>query len=167
MTKGSITLAILSVAQFSLLLLIYFKSGLIDQDMWAGESTISPDSVQRIDANSARVAEAATDRLVMTESQLRRIIQEEFRSQIEPTAPNSPQQEAQLTAMQEVDDAVMTSRRDFVSGQLDYYSSVGSISSVEMAQLQMNIAGLDERARKEMMFRLNRALNTGVLSADF
>ena len=167
MTKGSITLAILSVAQFSLLLLIYFKSGLVDQDLRAGRSVIPADPVRRLHANSVGVAEASMDPVVMTESQLRRIIREEFRSQIERTVPNVPQQEKQLTAMQEVDDAVMTSRRDFVSGQLDYYSSVGSISSVEMAQLQMNIAGLDERARKEMMYRLNRALNTGVLSADF
>lgn len=167
MTKGSITLAVLSVAQFLLLLLIYFKSGLVDQDSWAGRSAISPDPVRRFHANRVGVAEAATDSVVMTESQLRRIIQEEFRSQIEHTVPNGPRQEIQLTAIQEGDDAVMTSRRDFVSGQLDYYSSVGSISSVEMAQLQMGIAELDERARKEMMYRLNRALNTGVLSADF
>ena len=167
MTKGSITLAVLSVAQFLLLLLIFFESGWVNQDSKAEGSAILNDSDRHLRESSGGTMNADVRPAVMTESELRRIIQEELRSHIYRIGLNSSQQETPLPVVQKVDDAVMESRRDFVLGQLDYYSSVGSISSAEMAQLQMEIAKLNENGRTEMMSRLNRALNSGVLKGNY
>ena len=166
MSRGTLILAVICGAQFVLLLLIYSRTDAVSE---APQISNLPASVDPFPHSVAR----SNDRIrswpgndLITEHRLRQIIQEELRSHTRHVALNSPQQETQPAAGQDVDNAVMASRRDFVLGQLDYYSSVGTISSAEMAQLHGSIAKLDEGGRKEMMSRLNRALNSGELSAD-
>ena len=100
------------------------------------------------------------------EGRMYQIIQEELQSHLGQMDLNGSQEEAQIPAGREADGAVAAAQRDFVLGKLDYYSSVGSISSAEMAQLQMEIAKLDESGRTEMMSRLNRPLNSGALKGN-
>ena len=57
----------------------------------------------------------------------------------------------------------MQSRRDAVSHQIEYYSSVGHISELEMQNLQTDIAHLDAAGRRDMFRRLVQELNSGRL----
>ena len=52
---------------------------------------------------------------------------------------------------------------DAVSRRIDYYVSVGTISDVEMQQLQTEIAKLGEADRRRMLGKLVNALNSGRL----
>lgn len=166
MSRGALILAAISGAQFVLLLLIYSKTDAVQEDLQTSKAPASPGSLLHSGVRSKDQIGSGPGNESITERRLRQIIQEELRSQAKNAGLNNSQQETQPPAEQDVNDSVMASQRDFVLGQLDYYSSVGSISSADMAQLHMAIAKLDERGRREMMSRLNRALNSGTLKAD-
>jgi hypothetical protein len=99
------------------------------------------------------------------ESTLRRVIREEIESvdqidrieltsagQVAGTGPSSPPHDPTRVAA--------------VNSRLDYFISMGRISPAEMAKLQQDIARLDDGARKQMLGKLVRALNTGSLKGQ-
>ena len=73
----------------------------------------------------------------------------------------------QMAAVEEVYDPVVEAereaRRHDVEQQIEYYSSVGAISTAEMQRLKSEIARLDPDSRIAMMQKLVRALNTGAI----
>ncbi len=96
------------------------------------------------------------------EDRLRAIIREELSAELgqlsrgESTVTTSPAPVAR--------DAEEAKRqRAQVFDQIDYFSSVGRISDVEMQKLQMDIARLDPAARTEALRELTRAINSGRL----
>ena len=167
MSRGALILAVVLGAQFVLLLLIYSNTGADSKGLENNRFPASVNSNPNPPARSNRLIEIESGDQSITEDRLRQIIQEELRSHMRDVDLTSAQRDTQPAAGQDVDAAELATRRAFVLGQLDYYSSVGSISSAEMAQLHRSIAKLDEVGRTEMLSRLNRALNSGQLTADF
>ena len=166
MSRGALILSVICCIQFALLLMIYSKADAVSENLHIGNFPTSNESFPLSVARSNDQMRSGSGNEFITESRLRQIIQEELRSHLADMGLNGSQQEAQLPSGRHVDSAVVAAQRDFVLGQLDYYSSVGSISSAEMAQLQMEIAKLDDSGRTEMMSRLNRALNSGALKGN-
>ena len=166
MSRGVLILSVVCCAQFALLLLFYFKADARSQDSQTSNFPTSIESYPHSVARSNDPIRAGSEKQLITEHRLRQIIQEELQSHLGQRDLNGSQEEAQLSAGRDADGAVAAAQRDFVLGKLDYYSSVGSISSAEMAQLQMEIVKLDESGRTEMMSRLNRALNSGALKGN-
>lgn len=97
------------------------------------------------------------------EDRLRQIIREELGAHVDyqggPASESAPPVVYSAAEIAEYED-----RRERVVQQLDYYTSVGSISDVEMQQLHGEIATLDEAGQKEMLSKLTRAMNSGELS---
>ena len=166
MSKGVVVLSLICFIQITLLLMIYSKADAVSESLQIANFPTSTESFSPSVARSNDQIRSGSGNELLAEHRLRQIIQEELRSHLADMELNGSQQEAQLPTGREVDGAVVAAQRDFVLEQLDYYSSVGSISSAEMAQLQMEIAKLDARGRTEMMSRLNRALNSGALKGN-
>ena len=166
MSKGVVVLSLICCIQFALLLMIYSKADAVSESLQIANFPTSTESFSPSVARSNDQIRSGSGNELLAEHRLRQIIQEELRSHLADMELNGSQQEAQRPSGREVDGAVVAAQRDFVLEQLDYYSSVGSISSAEMAQLQMEIAKLDARGRTEMMSRLNRALNSGALKGN-
>ena len=59
------------------------------------------------------------------------------------------------------DPAADQRRREAIAQQIEAYSAMGTITDVQMLELQSEIAQLDEASRREMMSKLVRALNSG------
>ena len=166
MSTRTLILVVLSCAQFALLLLIYSRTDAVSEDLQVSSFPSPIESFPHSDARSSGQMQSGSGSELITEHRLRQIIQEELQSHIRKIDLDSVQEETELPSGHDVDGAVMASRRDFVLGKLDFYSSVGAISSAEMAQLHMEIAKLDDSGRTEMMSRLNRALNSGALKGN-
>ena len=166
MSKGVVVLSLICCIQFALLLMIYSKADAVSESLQIANFPTSIESFSPSVARSNDQIRSGSGNELLTEHRLRQIIQEELRSHLADMELNGSQQEAQLPTGREVDGAVVAAQHDFVLEQLDYYSSIGSISSAEMGQLQMEIAKLDARGRTEMMSRLNRALNSGALKGN-
>ena len=96
------------------------------------------------------------------EDQLRQIIREELAAQLDKI-PELAMQTGPATALNATDGAEYERRREQVTQQLNYYTSLGSISDVDMQKLQVDIASLDAASRREMLMELTRALNSGEL----
>ena len=166
MSRGVVVLSLICCIQIALLLMIYSKADAVSESLQIANFPTSTESFSPSVARSNDQIRSGSGNELLAEHRLRQIIQEELRSHLADMELNGSQQEAQLPTGREVDGAVVAAQRDFVLEQLDYYSSIGSISSAEMAQLQMEIAKLDGRGRTEMMSRLNRALNSGALKGN-
>ena len=165
MSRGVVVLSLICCIQIALLLMIYSKADAVSESLQIANFPTSTESFSPSVARSNDQIRSGSGNELLAEHRLRQIIQEELRSHLADMELNGSQQEAQLPTGREVDGAVVAAQRDFVLEQLDYYSSIGSISSAEMAQLQMEIK-LDARGRTEMMSRLNRALNSGALKGN-
>ncbi len=100
--------------------------------------------------------------LYPNEDRLRQIIREELAAL--PAGGIGAVKQAEAEAV--LSTAAIAERqyqRDQVAQQLNYHTSVGSISDLDMQKLQGEIAKLDAAARREMLRELTRALNSGEL----
>jgi hypothetical protein len=100
--------------------------------------------------------------LYPNEDRLRQIIREELDAQLGGEAGLNQQVDSHIVSGS-TDKVEIERQRERVSQQLEFYSSVGSISDLEMQQLQTDIAKLDELSQKEMLSQLTRELNSGRL----
>lgn len=89
------------------------------------------------------------------EMQLRRIIRQELAVALQ----NRDEHRAKDAAAQQRSPEENRYQREYVSQQIDYYASVGSINEQEMQELQREIAELDTAGRKEMLSKLARTMN--------
>ena len=97
------------------------------------------------------------------EERLRQIIREELRAELD--RESAPDRKADpVIVASSVDPAEMEQKRELVAQQLEYHLTVGSISDIEMQQLQLDIARLDPAGRMEMLSKLSRAFNSGSLA---
>lgn len=96
------------------------------------------------------------------EIRLREIIREELSAHL--TAGSGPAYEEQSAIAVEAEyTAEDQYKLDAVMQKLDYFESVGSISEIEMQDIQMDIARLHKADQKRILSRLTRAMNTGGL----
>lgn len=156
------TISIMILVQFIVLLLLYDKMEKIERDIASDMSAHQVPPFQSMTVQAAAPIESGDGTTYLPEDRFRQIIQEELRAELRHVSQVSQHQETANTNTS-LNGSDLEYQRDHVSQKIDYYSSVGSISDLEMQQLQMDIARLDEAGRKEMLRRLIGALNSGSL----
>ena len=87
------------------------------------------------------------------ENRLRKIVREELAAQLGALSEASAQKDS-AAVLEPEDEAKYQYQRELVAQQLEYHTSVGSISDTDMQKLQGEIAKLDEAGRKEMLSKL-------------
>lgn len=85
---------------------------------------------------------------------LREIMREEIASAILALSENPVEREPHRMPVRETGEI-----RDRVFTRLDYYESVGSISDLQLSELEADIVRLDDHGRREALVRLAKALN--------
>ena len=162
MSKSSLTLTVLSLAQIAAIFFLYNKLLDIDNNvhlaMTAAKDTLLSDNLP----NTQTQSNTNDLYLYPNEDRLRQIIREELGTRLDGQ-PGPNKQMAPVIAPSSPDHAEIEYQKELVSQQLEYYASVGSISDTDMQNLQSDIAKLDEASRKEMLRVLVRALNSGRL----
>ena len=147
--------------QTGLLLFLFGKIVLFEEETTvaghAGQNTLVSDPFDDPPADRNATAIHYVD-----ENQLRQIIREELRAQLDGRSGSAKQMDA-VIASDSTDTAENQYQRELVAQQLLYHTSVGSISNVDMQKLQGEIAKLDAASQKEMLGKLTRALNSGEL----
>jgi len=159
-------LTILSVVQTGLLILLFSRSIALEDEL-ATRSQSAPATTANNPIfsptadNSSRQAYSSID-----EGQLRRIIREE----LDGHASNTPNTNGQVSQSASYDPATAAEQQyqlDQVSQRIEYFSSVGNISDMEMVDLQMEIARLDDAGRTAMLRKLTQAMNSGAIDGRF
>jgi len=159
------TSTVLILVQTSLLLLLFGKVIAIDNRMLAAERTSNTTPANdffdlRPAADLLSERQSLSNDSFPDEYQLRQIIREELIAHVDVHGMSKRREEAVVVPSPgEVVD--YQRRRDSVQQQLEYFSSVGRISAIEMHTLQRDIATLDNASRREMLGRLTRAMNSG------
>jgi len=147
--------------QTGLLLFLFGKIVLFEEETTVaghpGQNTLVSDPFDDPPADRNSTAIHYVD-----ENQLRQIIREELRAQLDGRSGSDKQMGA-VIASDSTDTAENQYQRELVAQQLLYHTSVGSISNVDMQKLQGEIAKLDAASQKEMLGKLTRALNSGEL----
>ena len=156
------TLTILVVVQTVILLLLFGKIIAIEDEMTPVPVDEKNTSVTDDFANIQSQRYLEDTYLYPSENQLRPIIREELAAQLDVRSGPDIQMDSVIES-NPTDIAERRYRRELVAQQLEYHTSVGTISDVDMQKLQAEIAKLDEAGRKEMLSRLSRALNSGGL----
>jgi hypothetical protein len=156
------TLTVLILLQTGVLLLLLGKVVAIEKEMpvaeYKDQNTLVSDVFDVLPAD----AYSSESYSYPTEIQLRHIIREELRSHFD-SQPEPGNQAKSATALSSTDTSEYHHRRELVVQQLDYHTSVGSISNADMQKLQGDIAKIDEAGRREMLGKLTRAMNSGEL----
>ena len=162
MSKGIVTLAIIAVAQLIAILLIYNKIGAVERDIAAVMSAQQIEVYRNEPAKADTRSHLNDNHAHPTEDRLRQIVREELAAQLAqqtgPAAPGDP-----VSAAGPRDPVEIERQREQVFQQLEYYTSVGRISDMEMQKLQIEIAKLEAAGRNEALRELVRAINSGRL----
>ena len=162
MSKSSLTLTVISLAQIAAIFVLYSKLSDIDNNMHLAMSTAQDTLLSDNLPNTQSQSNTNDLYLYPNEDRLRQIIREELGARLDGQ-PRPNKQMAPVIAPSSTDYAEVEYQKELVSQQLEYYASVGSISDANMHMLQSDIAKLDEASRKEMLRKLMRALNSGRL----
>jgi hypothetical protein len=153
------TIIVLSLVQTAVLIILLGKFVLFEQG-----SNVTEHAEQEA-LVSEPFDDPATDSTAiyyLDDKQLRQIIREELAAQLDGSSGTDEKTDAS-TASNVTDHSEIQYQRELVAQQLEYHTSVGSISDTDMQMLQGEIAKLDAAGRKEMLGKLTRALNTGGL----
>jgi hypothetical protein len=162
MPKDTKALAVIALIQLAAIILLYNKMAAVENGVAAAISTKQIELQQEYPSQTEASINPDHANVLPVEERLRQIIREEL-STLLADLPRRDQTRDAAVATNSTLEAEIESQRKLVSQQLDYYSSVGNISDLEMQQLQMDIAKLDAAGRNEMLRELTRALNTGRL----
>ena len=150
----------LAVVQTALLLILVGKLVLVDDEPAVAPRTEQSSFVSddyAYDQSPGYSYESGTQ---LDEYQLRQIIREELAALSDSGIGAGSQADAAV-ALSAAEIAEREYQRDQVAQQLNYHTSVGSISDMDMQKLQMEIAKLDAAGRTKMLRELTRALNSG------
>ena len=153
-------LILLVFAQTILSLLLFGKIDALEDEMLLLTQVESSVPAHDYFARQSTEDEATDSLTTFGEESLRRIIREELAAQ---SFSESGSDRSGETVMASVDPAEMRDRRAAIAQQVDYYSSIGQISEIEMQALQVGIAALDSSGRREMLSKLTRAMNAGTI----
>ncbi len=146
-------LIVISIVQVAAIIMLFGKLSDIEKSL---DRPVTPQSVSTQPSPFQRnPVQAGT---VIDEERLRSIIREELGAELgqlsngeRAAVPPAPPQDRMQAEQQQV------------LQQIQYFSSVGRISTAEMQKLQMDIAKLDAASRTAALQELNRALNSGRL----
>lgn len=166
MSKDTKALAVIALIQLAAIFLLYNKIAVVENGVTAAISTKQIELQQEYPSQAEAPINPDHANVLPVEDRLRQIIREELSTQL-ADLPRRDQPRDAAVATNSTSEAEMESQRELVSQQLEYYSSVGSISDLEMQQLQMDMAKLDDAGRQEMLRELTRALNSGRLKGLF
>jgi hypothetical protein len=153
------TIIVLSLVQTAVLIFLLGKFVLFEQD-----ANVTEHAKQET-LTSEAFDDPATDRSTiyyLDDNQLRQIIREELAAQL-GGKPGPDAETDAFMASNTSDPSEYQYQRELVAQQLEYHTSVGSISDTDMQKLQGDIAKLDAAGRTEMLGKLTRALNSGGL----
>ena len=161
------TLTILAFVQTGLLLVLLGKLFVPDDELAVNSGHKHSEAATRqrtVSEGSSNVQFAARspDR---DDDRLREIIREELAALADKLGASAGQAPINV-ALESVVTPESLYRREEVLGQIEYYSSVGSISNMEMQRLQGEIAKLDKKSAQEMLKELVGALNSGELKGE-
>lgn len=159
------TLTILGLVQTVVLLLLFGKIIAIEDKMVSATPNERNVSVTDDLANTRSQSNSNATYLYPNEDQLRLIIREELGAQLDHISGPGKQLDS-VIASSAVDEPETEYQRQRVIQQLEYHTSVGRISPLDMQKLQGEIAKLDEAGRKEMLINLTRAINSGKLEGQ-
>ena len=155
-------LIVLIVIQTGVLLLMFGKIVAIEEEMAlampAEHNTLASDDVSGMQSQ-VTFGEAHE---YLDEARLRLIVREELAAQL-AILPGADMQKPVIIAADPIEVAEYQYQFDSVTQKLDIYESVGSISEVDMHNLQSEIMALNEADRVEALSRLVKALNAGTL----
>lgn len=159
-------LTILSVIQTCLLILLFSRTTALESEV-ASQSPNAPSVPSGNSFLSPSVDSSSGDAFSsIDEFQLRQIIREELGAYA--ATSSNPDGRVSESATYDPDTAAKRQvQLDLVSQKIEYYSSLGSISEIEMGDLEMEIARLDAAGRREMLRKLTQALNSGTLDGRF
>jgi len=156
------TLTILGLVQTVILLFLLGKIVLFEEETTvaghAEQNTLVSDDL----TNTQYQSNSSNSYIYPDEDRLRQIIREELAAQLDRRSGPAKQMD-EVIASNSTDKAENQYQPELVAQQLEYHTSVGSISDMDMQKLQIEIAKLDEASRKEMLRKLTRALNSGRL----
>lgn len=159
-------LSILSVVQTIVILFLLVK--LIDIDNRirstapAGQNT----SVIEMAGMPAILTNSDGTNHYLTAEQLRDILGEEL--QIYLGTKTSADKENNLKdASNPIHNADNQYELELVAQKIEYFSSIGTISDLDMRELQMDIAKLNKEGQKRMLKQLTKAMNTGQIKGHF
>lgn len=165
MLKDTKALAFIALIQLAAIVLLYNKIAAFENSVADAISTKQMGLQQEYASQSKAPLNSDHANVLRVEERLRQIIREELSTEL-ADLPGMDQQRDAAVAAYSRSEAEMESQLELVSQQLEYYSSVGSISDLEMQQLQMDIARLDPAGRTEMLRELVRAINSGRLEGQ-
>jgi len=159
------TIIILGLVQTALLLFLFGKfvlfaeelipAGYVKQDTFVGDN---PGKTQP-------QRKSGSSYVYLDEDLLRQIIREELAAQPDQRSGPVSQMDVVFKPAPE-DEANNQYQRDLVTQQLEYHTSIGTISNADMQKLQGEIAKLDAAGRTEMLSKLTGALNSGKLEGQ-
>ncbi len=156
------SLTVLGLVQTIILLFLLGKIVLFEEETTvaghAEQNTLVSDDF----TNTQSQSNSSDTYIYPDEDRLRQIIREELAAQLDRRSGPDKQMDP-VIASSSTDNAENQYQREQVAQQLEYHTSVGSISDMDMQKLQIEIAKLDEASRKEMLRKLTRALNSGRL----
>lgn len=156
----------LSVGQVLLTLFVIFKLVNIDNRLDNHETVADPHSPSAVDFVDSRSDLGSTVTSTLPEEKLRKIIREELVANAMASAQPAVERYRE-SGPPKVDTSEDRYRLERVSQQLDYFESVGEISNREMAELQVEIAKLQETDRRLMFNRLVQSMNAGRIKSLF
>jgi len=154
------TTTVLVIVQIGVLLFLSNKIVAIEKRApeaeYRGEST----SLTRNLSSTQPEGHSSNTGFYLNEDRLRQVIREELSAQYDGKLGLGSQVDPEIVSSA-AEEAKIEYQREFVSQQLEYFASVGSISDTDMQKLQADIAKLDDVGRKEMLRKLTRSLNSG------
>ena len=151
-------LTILVLVQTAVLFLLFVKIVGIEEKVSVAEQVVQhgPVSDSFIAPPTARYSSDSH----ANEIQLRNIIREELAAYVIATT-GSDNQDDSATVSESNYTAENQYQLELVAQQLDYFESVGSISEMEMQNIQTDIAKLHKADQGRMLNRLMRTMNAG------
>ena len=161
-SKGTLAVTIVALVQLIAVLLLYNKVGVLERDIAAAISVGQIPAYQGAPAKVADPVQLTRADTSPGEDRMRQIIQEVLRAELKDLR-STDQTNGTAVAVNPIDETEAELQRDLVLQQIEYYSSFGRISDVEMQQLQTEISKLDDAHRTEALRQLTRALNSGNL----
>lgn len=154
--------AVQTVLLLALLIKVIGLERSIDVEAKAERPTVMEETTANDDVHGQPVISTQS----LSEKRLRQIVREEVRSQFKEFGA-SLTQPANIEESEPVSAAEYQYRLDAAMQQLDYYIGEKEISDIDMANLQGEIAGLDDEGRRQMLSLLTQALNSGELEGRF
>ena len=153
---------LLGAAQTILLLTLLIKVIGLERSIEVEAKAEQPTVAEQTKANGDVHGQPVISTQSLSEKRLRQIVREEVSSQFREFGA-SLTQPANNEGSEPVSAAEYRYRLEAAMQRLDYYIGEKKISDIDMANLQGEIARLDDEGRRQMLSLLTQALNSGEL----